>query len=99
MTTVRAMTFGVQTAPSTDVRKSDKVLYDEVIEDVKLAAALGYESVWMLEHHFSDYYPTPSPRALHGACRRALPGYRARDLGAGAALGTTRCASPKRLRC
>ena len=61
MTTVRAMTFGVQTAPSTDVRKSDKVLYDEVIEDVKLAAALGYESVWMLEHHFSDYYPTPSP--------------------------------------
>ena len=61
MTTVRSMTFGVQTAPSTDVRKPDKVLYDEVIEDVKLAEALGYESVWMLEHHFSDYYPTPSP--------------------------------------
>ena len=59
--TARSMTFGVQTAPSTDVRKPDKALYDEVIEDVKLAETLGYESVWMLEHHFSDYYPTPSP--------------------------------------
>ncbi len=59
--TTAAMTFGVQTAPSTDRPKSDKQLYDEVIEDVKLAETLGYESVWMLEHHFSDYYPTPSP--------------------------------------
>ena len=59
--TARRMTFGVQTAPSTDTPKSDRILYEEVIEDVQLADRLGYESVWMLEHHFSDYYPTPSP--------------------------------------
>ena len=23
---------------------------------------LGYGAAWLLEHHFSDYYPTPGPR-------------------------------------
>ena len=31
------------------------------MEDCALGHKLGYDAAWLLEHHFSDYYPTPSP--------------------------------------
>lgn len=58
------ITFAFQVAPVGE--GPDHELYGQVIEDCKLGQALGFESAWLLEHHFSDYYPTPSP-LLHMA--------------------------------
>jgi len=55
------LAFGFQAAPASDVRKPDQLLYREVMEDCALGHRLGYDAAWLLEHHFSDYYPTPSP--------------------------------------
>ncbi len=30
-------------------------------EDCAFAQSLGYDTAWFIEHHFSDYFPTPSP--------------------------------------
>lgn len=35
-------------------------MYREVVEDAELGESLGYDSVFMLEHHFGGYYPAPS---------------------------------------
>lgn len=56
--------FGMQVAPVAP--GPDREAYREVVEDSRLAADLGFEGVWLLEHHFSDYFPTPSP-LLHMA--------------------------------
>ena len=53
--------FGFQAAPASEVHKSDHALYREVMDDCALGHKLGYDAAWLLEHHFSDYYPTPSP--------------------------------------
>ena len=53
--------FGFQAAPASEVHKSDQALYREVMADCALGHKLGYDAAWLLEHHFSDYYPTPSP--------------------------------------
>src|SRR6201984_3886711 len=58
------LSFGFQAAPASDVRKSDQALYREVMDDCALGHRLGYDAAWLLEHHFSDYYPTPSPLLL-----------------------------------
>jgi alkanesulfonate monooxygenase SsuD/methylene tetrahydromethanopterin reductase-like flavin-dependent oxidoreductase (luciferase family) len=81
MAAVRDLTFGFQAAPASDVAKPDRALYDEVIEDCRLGHALGYEAAWMLEHHFSDYFPTPSPLLFLAHVARELP-----DLGLGTAV-------------
>jgi alkanesulfonate monooxygenase SsuD/methylene tetrahydromethanopterin reductase-like flavin-dependent oxidoreductase (luciferase family) len=43
---------------------SDAALYQELLSDVAHGIGLGYETVWLIEHHFSDYYPTPDPLLL-----------------------------------
>lgn len=56
--------FGFLASP-TDVKDADdQTRYRMCVEDALFGAALGYESVWILEHHFSDYYPIPSPLQL-----------------------------------
>ncbi len=42
----------------------DHELYRTVLEDVEYHAELGYTTAWLIEHHFSDYFPTPSPLVL-----------------------------------
>jgi len=66
------LTFGFQAAPVGG--KSDTALYREVVEDCRQGQALGYEGVWLLEHHFSDYYPTPSPLVHMAHIAAACPG-------------------------
>lgn len=50
---------------------TDAELYRAVLEDVEWHADLGYSTAWFIEHHFSDYFPTPSPLVLmsHVAAR------------------------------
>ncbi|MSP68283.1 MAG: LLM class flavin-dependent oxidoreductase [Alphaproteobacteria bacterium] len=65
------VTFAIQIAPTGT--KPDHELYAEVVEDCKLAVKLGYEGAWMLEHHFSDYNPTPSPLVFLAHIAAACP--------------------------
>jgi alkanesulfonate monooxygenase SsuD/methylene tetrahydromethanopterin reductase-like flavin-dependent oxidoreductase (luciferase family) len=43
---------------------TDAELYRNVLEDCDLHASLGFTAAWMIEHHFSDYFPTPDPLQL-----------------------------------
>ncbi len=65
--------FGFQAAPASDVRKSDQALYREVMQDCALGKKLGFDAAWLLEHHFSDYYPTPSPLLFMAHIAAAFP--------------------------
>lgn len=49
----------------------DHETYRTVLDDMEQIATLGFDGVWFFEHHFSDYYPTPSPLVLmaHTAAR------------------------------
>ncbi|MGE4431281.1 MAG: LLM class flavin-dependent oxidoreductase [Sphingobium sp.] len=60
MTAQRPMKFGFQVGP-VNITDDQTTMYREVVEDAKLGEALGYDAVFMLEHHFSNYYPAPSP--------------------------------------
>jgi len=42
----------------------DAEMYRGLIGDCEHHVKLGYKTVWILEHHFSDYFPTPSPMGL-----------------------------------
>jgi alkanesulfonate monooxygenase SsuD/methylene tetrahydromethanopterin reductase-like flavin-dependent oxidoreductase (luciferase family) len=44
--------------------ESDLGLYRQMVLDAELGASLGYDAAWLVEHHFSDYYPTPSPLVM-----------------------------------
>jgi alkanesulfonate monooxygenase SsuD/methylene tetrahydromethanopterin reductase-like flavin-dependent oxidoreductase (luciferase family) len=39
---------------------SDADLYRQILSDAELGESLGYDAAWVVEHHFSDYYPTPN---------------------------------------
>lgn len=76
------LTFAFQASPASDrADLPDHALYRDVVEFCGLGAELGFESVWMLEHHFSDYFPTPSPLLFLAHIARELP-----DLGLGTAV-------------
>jgi alkanesulfonate monooxygenase SsuD/methylene tetrahydromethanopterin reductase-like flavin-dependent oxidoreductase (luciferase family) len=55
------LSFGVCIGPVDAPGTDDAALYAHALEDAALAERLGYAGVWALEHHFSDYYPTPDP--------------------------------------
>ncbi len=42
----------------------DAELYEEALADAELIHRLGYNAAWVIEHHFSDYYPQPNPLML-----------------------------------
>ena len=44
--------------------ESDKDMYKGMFADVEHGIDLGFDSTWMIEHHFSDYFPTPNPLQL-----------------------------------
>ncbi len=53
---------------------SDSEMYREAIIDARYAQELGYDAVWIVEHHFSDYYPTPNPLMFLSHLAAACPG-------------------------
>jgi alkanesulfonate monooxygenase SsuD/methylene tetrahydromethanopterin reductase-like flavin-dependent oxidoreductase (luciferase family) len=55
------ISFGICIGAVDVAGTSDEALYQCVNDDIDFAARLGYDGVWTLEHHFSNYYPTPSP--------------------------------------
>jgi len=54
--------------PQRDIRKSAGQIAAEAIEQAKAAEALGFETVWFAEHHFSNYSMIPSPLMMCAFC-------------------------------
>ncbi len=86
------LNFAFTVAPVGDRDLSDEQLYREVLADCRHGQLLGYDSAWMLEHHFSDYFPTPSPLLFMANLAPQCPG-----LGFGAAVLVTPWYHPVRL--
>jgi alkanesulfonate monooxygenase SsuD/methylene tetrahydromethanopterin reductase-like flavin-dependent oxidoreductase (luciferase family) len=55
------MNLGFVASPTHRADATDADLYDEAAEDCVFAQSAGYNAAWFIEHHFSDYFPTPSP--------------------------------------
>lgn len=55
------MNLGFVASPTHRAGAADAVLYVEAAEDCVFAQSAGYDTAWFIEHHFSDYFPTPSP--------------------------------------
>lgn len=55
------MSFGFVASPTHRIGATDAELYDEARDDCVFAQSHGYDTAWFIEHHFSDYFPTPSP--------------------------------------
>ncbi len=93
----RQVEFGFVVTAAGAPGSSDSSMYGWFLEDCELYGALGYRNAWLLEHHFSDYFPTPDPMLLmahlagrypefsYGTCVIVTP-------------GTTLCDSPARSR-
>lgn len=70
----RPARYGIQIGAVDIEGASDAAMYREAIGDARLAQALGYDAVWLVEHHFSDYYPTPNPLLFLAHIAGACPG-------------------------
>ena len=53
---------------------NDGARYRQMLADCRLGHALGYDCAWVLEHHFTDYFPTPSPIVVMSHLAAACPG-------------------------
>jgi natural product biosynthesis luciferase-like monooxygenase protein len=60
------MKFGIFWLGSSPHRKY-KETYAEILEQVEYAEELGYDSVWLTEHHRSEYGTFPSPAVMAAA--------------------------------
>jgi alkanesulfonate monooxygenase SsuD/methylene tetrahydromethanopterin reductase-like flavin-dependent oxidoreductase (luciferase family) len=71
---------------------SDHELYRGMLDDCALFAGLGFGTMWVLEHHFSDYFPAPDPAVQISHLAGRFPG-----LGFGTCVIVTPWHSPLRL--
>lgn len=55
------MHVGIATGFANHSKIDDRQFIREELRQLELAAELGFESVWMTEHHFSDYSISPNP--------------------------------------
>lgn len=70
----KPVTFSFQFGPVGPAGMSDEALYREGVADAVYGHSLGYEIGWMIEHHFSEYYPTPNPLMYLSNVAAACPG-------------------------
>ena len=56
--------FGTVISAVGEPGASDAAQYVEALTDADRVAELGYDAFWVIEHHFSDYFPTPSPLVM-----------------------------------
>src|SRR5262252_6129152 len=66
------MKFGLfyeLSVPRPWTRESERTVYNNALEQVKLADALGFDQVWAVEHHFlEEYSHCSSPELFLTAC-------------------------------
>src|SRR5215471_13711641 len=67
-----AMKFGIfyeLSVPRPWTRESERMVYNNALEQVKLADEMGFDQVWAVEHHFLDEYSHCSaPELFLTAC-------------------------------
>ena len=78
------VTFGVVASAADAPGTSDADIYRSLLDDVEYNAELGFRTVWLIEHHFSDYFPDPEPADPGQPHRGTLSGVVARHLRGGA---------------
>jgi natural product biosynthesis luciferase-like monooxygenase protein len=64
------MKFSVQLLLTLRESQSHAEVYAQALEESRLAEALGFDAVWLAEHHFSVYGICPSLGVLAGALAR-----------------------------
>src|SRR5579862_1015834 len=62
------MKFGLIMVPA--VRKGQPEPYDQLMEQIEFADELGYDSIWLTEHHFSEYGRPAVPAIAGNAIAR-----------------------------
>ena len=72
----RGLTFGFTAVAAADdsPERSDAARYRRMVDECRLGHALGFDCAWVLEHHFTDYFPTPSPTVVMAHLAAACPG-------------------------
>lgn len=55
------MHVGIATGFANHSKVDDRQFVREELTQLELAAELGFESIWITEHHFSDYSVSPNP--------------------------------------
>jgi alkanesulfonate monooxygenase SsuD/methylene tetrahydromethanopterin reductase-like flavin-dependent oxidoreductase (luciferase family) len=58
------MDFGLFFLMQRDEQWGERAVYDSALEQMLAAESLGYQSVWIAEHHFNDYGLCPAPPVL-----------------------------------
>lgn len=66
--------FAFQLAPVSDVEDVDADLYAGATSDARFGHELGFSAAWMIEHHFTHYYPTPNPLMMLSHVAAQCPG-------------------------
>ncbi|MBU2532776.1 MAG: LLM class flavin-dependent oxidoreductase [Alphaproteobacteria bacterium] len=66
--------YGIQIGAVDREGAGDPDLYHEAVVDARLTQQLGYDAAWLVEHHFSDYYPTPNPLMFLSHLAAECPG-------------------------
>ncbi|MBS7700705.1 MULTISPECIES: LLM class flavin-dependent oxidoreductase [unclassified Chelatococcus] len=74
MSTTREVKFGFQLSAVDAHGASDAQLYEALLRDARLGYELGYDIAWVVEHHFSDYFPQPSPLSILSHVAALCPG-------------------------
>ena len=64
------MKFSTQNLLSIRDGQTDADVYAHTLEECRLADALGFDTVWLAEHHFSSYGICPSLDVLAAALAR-----------------------------
>jgi alkanesulfonate monooxygenase SsuD/methylene tetrahydromethanopterin reductase-like flavin-dependent oxidoreductase (luciferase family) len=75
MVPARNVEFACQLSPVAAPGTPDHLLYEEALSDAKLGYALGFTTGWVIEHHFSDYYPVPNPLVFLAHVAARCPGF------------------------
>ena len=87
-----AVEFGFAATAADAPGASDAELYRSLLDECEHNRSLGFSTAWALEHHFSDYFPTPDVMLLLGHIAARYPG-----LGLGTAVIVTPWHNPLRL--
>ncbi|MFC7689011.1 LLM class flavin-dependent oxidoreductase [Paeniroseomonas aquatica] len=74
MSSKRTPRFAYQIGAVGEPEHDDRALYREALADARLLQETGYDAAWMVEHHFSDYYPQPNPLLFLSHVAAACPG-------------------------
>ncbi len=67
------MRFGLYLDPQTPGPADDGRVIDEVLDLVDLCEAVGFENVWLTEHHFTGYNVYSDPMVLAGTIAHRNP--------------------------